>query len=116
MKRLAFILILIGLMGAAQANPVDLVKRTRNSSGRYCSEIPKAIEQKLGYKALNSNWQEDKMDGYNLVTLKISAKKEVQMDSLYMSVAWNPEWIWAVNNQKVTPVNALAKNWMKGKI
>jgi hypothetical protein len=101
----------------AQAGFIELVKGTRNSLGQYCGEIPRVIETRLGYKTLKSHWLENKMNGEAQVFLKVKAQKEVRVDSLYVSYAWNPEWVWKVKGYKnVTPANALARNWMAGKI
>jgi len=116
MKWIIIILSVLLSAGSARADLVDLVKMTKNSLGIHCSEIPKVMEQKLGYKNLISRWLEDKMDGLAQVSLKISAQKEMKVDSLYVSYAWNPEWIWQVEGRKVSPKNALARDWMAGRL
>jgi len=117
MKWAILILLLIFSTGSARADFIELVKGTRNSLGQYCREIPKVIEARLGYKTLKSHWMENKMDGEAQVFLKVKAQKEVRMDSLYVSYAWNPEWIWDIKGyENVTPANELARDWMTGKI
>jgi len=102
--------------GTALADVVDIVKQTRNSAGLPCKEIPKVIESKLGYKDLITKWLGNKLNGNYKVSLQVSAQKDIQADGVYVSYRWRPEWVWEVEDENVTPVNALARNWMAGKI
>jgi len=117
MKWVAFILTILMLAGSAGADFVELVKKTKNSVGLYCSEIPKLVEAR-GFKAVKSDWREGKMNGITKVSLKVTAQKETQVDTMYVAYAWNPVWIWGVENKTraVSPLNNLAKDWMEGRI
>jgi uncharacterized Fe-S cluster-containing MiaB family protein len=113
------LLIVMLLMGAAQVEAaIKLVKNTRNSEGQFCSMIPEVVAEKLGCRVVKAEWSEDKTDSSARVSLNVSTQKELLVDSLYMSYSWNPEWVWRVESQtqKVSPANAQAERWMKGKI
>jgi len=118
MKPLVLIFLVILLTGIAFAEAIDVVKNTKNSQGLTCGQIPQIIKDKLGYKDLMANWLSDRMDGIYQVSLSISAQKEVQVDGMYMSYRWQPQWIWAVRGRdnNVRPANKLAQNWMEGKL
>lgn len=116
MKWAAIILILVFLTAAARADSIAVVKQTRNSQGVECSEIPRYVENKHGFKARITEWFESKVDGIMEVTLKVTAQKESAVDTMYVSYSWDPEWIWGVkrSSKKVEPINQRARNWMKG--
>lgn len=118
MRRFILILLVVVMSGAACADFISVVKNTRNAVGLYCSEIPTVIESKLGYRDLAQDWLESRLNGSYKVLLKITAQKDVQVDGIYMSYNWRPEYVWEVEKQsrQVTPANTLARNWMDGKI
>lgn len=119
MKWLLIILLLLCLAQTGWAlNCREAVKITRNQQGRPCLEIPKLVKEKLGFEVLKQDWLEEKLNNLVKVALKIVAQKEVQVDSVYMSYSWNPEWTWLVNSNthEVQPENSLAKDWMEGKL
>lgn len=115
MKWTSFILFLVFLTTLARADSIAVVKQTRNSQGIQCSDIPRYVENKLGFKTRVAEWFESKVNGMMEVKLKIMAQKQSRMDTMYVSYSWDPEWVWGVENSvKVEPINQRARNWMKG--
>lgn len=103
---------------SAEGQCTEIVKYTKNPMGFMSYQIPEILVKKMGYQIIEQNWREEKMSDVVKVTLKISAQKEVQVDSAYLSYSWNPEWIWSVNplNGKITPLNDRARDWMGSKL
>jgi len=118
MRWLVALMLVLSLAGLARADYIDLVKQTKNSLGLYCAEIPRVVENKLGFKEIFQNWLGAGENGSYNVFLKLTFEKEVITDGVYMSYRWKPEYVWAVNrtSRDVTPLNALARDWMVGKI
>jgi uncharacterized membrane protein len=119
MKRaIALGLLVLFMAGACFADYVSMVKYTKNKDGIYCYEIPREVEKKLGFKAIAVKWLEDRSNDIIEVSLKLSARKEGNVDTVYFSYGWQPEWVWGIEkgSKAVIPINARARDWMKGKI
>jgi hypothetical protein len=118
MKAPVLIFLVILLTGIALAEAVDVVKSTKNAQGQLCGQIPQFLKDKLGYRELVADWISDRVDGFYQVTLNVTAQKDLQVDGVYMSYRWQPQWVWAVRTRdnNVRPANKLAENWMAGKL
>ncbi|MFA4906280.1 MAG: hypothetical protein WC645_07230 [Candidatus Margulisiibacteriota bacterium] len=119
MKKLILAFLICALAaGVAFGNFTDRIKAAQNCHGLKCLEIPKFLEEKQGFQIVKQDWLEEKMGDAVKVTLKIAAQKEIQVDGVYLSYSWNPEWVWSVNPQDgaITPLNDRARDWMMGKL
>lgn len=119
MKCLVLILLLLCLAQAGGALTChEAVKIMRNQNEEACLEIPRLVEEKLGFEVLKQDWLEEKLNSIVRVVLKLSVQKEVKADTAYLAYAWNPEWTWLVNSHthEVKPENSRARDWMAGKL